>query len=94
MAEEILGAVGVEIGAAEAQRLARKPTESLTAVDAVWKGIFLLGRFTRKDQDEAVRLFERAIELDPSSAAAHAMLGTAYAGKRASGWSSDANLLD
>jgi len=94
IAEEILVAVGVEIGAAEAQRLARKPTESLTAVDAMWKGSYHLNRLTRKDNEEAVLLFERAIELDPSFAIAHAFLGTAYGVRRAAGWSSDANLLD
>jgi adenylate cyclase len=94
MAEEILVAAGVEIGAAEAQRLARKPTESLTAVDALWKGIFHLTRATRKDNEEAARLFERAIELDPSFATAHAALGNTYQQQRAAGWSSDPNLLD
>ncbi len=94
MAEEILVTVGVEIRAAEARRLARKPTESLTALDAMWKGIFHLNRATRKDNEEAIRLFERAIELDPSFAAAHAALGTTYTGMYGSGWSPDPNLLD
>jgi adenylate cyclase len=94
MAGEIMGYVGVEISAAEARRLARKPTESLTAVDAMWKGLFHVNRATRKDSEEAVRLFERAIELDPSFVSAHALLGMTYAGMDASGWSSDPNLLD
>jgi adenylate cyclase len=94
MAQEILVAVGVEIGAAEAQRLARKPTESLTAVDAVWKGIYLSNRINRKDNEEAGRLLERAIDLDPSFANAHALLGVIYASTYGNGWSSDPGLID
>ena len=94
MAEAILGAVGVEIEAAEGQRLARKPTENLSAVDALWKGEYLLDQLSRKGNEEAVRLFERAIELDPSFAIAHALLGQAYYLQRSTGWSSDPNLID
>ncbi len=94
MAEEILGAVGVEIGAAEMQRLARKPSENLTTVDAMWKGLYHLNRLTRKDTKEGRRLLERAIELDPSFAAAHAVLGIAYGQQHMNGWSSDPSLFD
>ncbi len=87
MAEEILVAVGVEIGVAEAQRLARKPTESLTAVDALWNGIYHSNRLTRKDLAEARRLGERAIELDPNFAEAHALLGIVNSGMHGNGWS-------
>jgi len=37
---------------------------------------------------------ERAIELDPGFAAAHAALGTSYMAEYASAWSSDPDLLD
>jgi len=94
IAEEILGAAGVEIGAAEAQRLARKPSESLTAVDAWWKAGYHLNRNTRDDNEKARRLFERAVELDPGFAGALGLLGNTYALEFASGWSSDATLLD
>ncbi len=87
-------AVDVEIEAAQVQRLARRPTESLTAVDALWKGLFHLSRFTRKDNEEARRVLERAIELDPSFAIAHARLGMTYYQERATGWSFDPSLID
>jgi tetratricopeptide (TPR) repeat protein len=86
--------VDVEIGAAESRRLARKSTESLTAVDAFWRGLYHIQRTTREDNDKARRLFERAIELDPGYAGAHALLGSTYATELANGWSSDATLLD
>jgi adenylate cyclase len=94
IAEEILGAVDVEIGAAEAQRLARKPSESLTAVEAAWKGIYHLNRVTRDDNEKARRLFAHAVELDPAFADAHAFLGITYVTEFAAGWSSNAKLLD
>jgi tetratricopeptide (TPR) repeat protein len=87
-------AVGVEIVEAEVQRLRRKPTESLSALDAEWKGVHHMIRATREDNEEARRLFERAIELDPGYAMAHATLGSTYTSEFANGWSSDPKLLD
>jgi adenylate cyclase len=94
IAAEILGAVGLEIVAAEAHRLARKPSERLTAVEANWKGIYHLNRATRQDNEEARRLFTRAVELDPRYPDAHAHLGVTYFAEFQAGWSSDAKLLD
>ena len=94
ISEEILAAVGVGIGDAEAQRLARKPARSFTATDAVWKGVHHVNRGTREDNQKARRLFERAIELDPENAGAHALLANTYLIELTSGWSSDAALLD
>jgi adenylate cyclase len=94
IAEEILVAVGLEIRAAESQRLARRTTESLSALDTSWKGLHHLFLQTRDDNLEARRLFERAIELDPEFAAAHALLGNTYTAEFGNGWSSDPKLLD
>jgi adenylate cyclase len=94
IAEEILGAVDVEIGAAEGQRLARKPSESFTAVEAAWKGGYHLSRQTREDNEKARRLLARAVELDPGYAGAHALLALTYLDELTLGWSSDAKLLD
>jgi adenylate cyclase len=94
MAEEIMSTVGLEIVAAEGQRLARKPSESLTAIEAGWKGRYHLNRVSRGDNEKARRLFARAVELDPAFAAAHAFLGLTYSVEFSNGWSSDAKLLD
>jgi adenylate cyclase len=94
IAEEILGAVGFEIVAAEGQRLARKPSESLTAIEAVWKGLYHLNRPTLEDTEKARRLFARAVEIDPGFASAHAFLGMTYSNEFSLGWRSDAKLLD
>jgi adenylate cyclase len=94
IAEEVLIAVDLEIQAAERQRLSRKSSEELTTVDALWKGFYHLNRLTRKDNEEARRLFERVLDLDPGHADAHAHLGNTYLVEFAHGWSSDAKLLD
>ncbi len=94
ISEEILGAVGAGIRDAEGQRLARKPRQSFTATDAFWRGLYHLNRGSREDIEEARRLFERAIELDPAAASPHSLLGSTYLTELSQGWSADAALLD
>ncbi len=91
---EILAAMRVEIGTAEAQRLARKPRQSFTASDALWRGLYYLNRGSREDVEESRTLFERAIELAPERGAAYAFLGFTYLQESMQGWSADAALLD
>ncbi|NIW35124.1 MAG: adenylate/guanylate cyclase domain-containing protein, partial [Gemmatimonadetes bacterium] len=78
ISEEILGALQVEIREAELQRIRRKPTRDLSAYDAFLRAEFHFWRVTREDNAQARRLAERAIELDPSYAEAHALLGATY----------------
>ncbi|MEE8571763.1 MAG: adenylate/guanylate cyclase domain-containing protein, partial [Gemmatimonadota bacterium] len=78
ISEKILAAVGVEITDAELARIRGKPTNDLTAYDLVQRGLAHFNRFTRKDNDEARRLFEQAIELDPGYLQARSMLGATY----------------
>jgi tetratricopeptide (TPR) repeat protein len=72
----------------------RKPDQNFSATDAIWRGVYHLNRVTREDNEKARRLFERAIELDPGIAPAHALLGNTYAIEFLNGWSSDPALLD
>ena len=55
----------------------RKRTESLAAYDCVLRGLDHVNRGGDDDVEEACRLFERAIELDPTYASAHAGLAMA-----------------
>jgi adenylate cyclase len=91
---EILRRAGLEIGMAEARRAAQKPTESLTAIDAFWKGVYHANRGTRKGNQEARRLYERAVEIDPDFGAAYALLGNTYSLEFSNGWAFDPELLD
>jgi adenylate cyclase len=94
ISQEILGAVGVEINQAELERIRRKPTEDLTAYDALMRGLSLFNRFSRKDNTEARRLLEQAIELDPSYPEAHALLAATYSVEYGFGWNLDPKLMD
>jgi tetratricopeptide (TPR) repeat protein len=46
-------------------------------------------RLTREANDEALRLFYRAIELDPDFASAHGMAAWCYAWRKMNGWETD-----
>lgn len=60
----------------EQKRLAKFPTENLAALEAYFKGI--TAGFSTRDLDEAVHYLEKAVELDPDFALAHARLAHAY----------------
>ncbi len=75
--EQIVIAVEPEISAHERERARRKRPESLVAWELVQRGLSHFYRVNKTDHDEAIRLFQEAIALDPEFAAAHAHL--AYA---------------
>jgi adenylate cyclase len=94
ISQEIQAAVGAEVFHAELERVARRPTRSLSAAEIGWKGSYHINRVTREDNQKARDLYERAVELDPGFAFAHALLGTTYFAEFANGWSRDPKLLD
>jgi adenylate cyclase len=94
IALDVLGAAGMEVAAAEAQRIGRKSPQSLTAAEASWKGVSHLVRFTREDTEKARRLLERAIEIDPDYAPTYGILANSYTIEFANGWSRDPALLE
>jgi tetratricopeptide (TPR) repeat protein len=63
-----------------------RPTESLAAYEYVLRGREHFSRATRDSNDEAQDMFQRAINLDPSYAAAYAELGLSLIEAVASGW--------
>jgi TolB-like protein/Tfp pilus assembly protein PilF len=65
-----------ELGAAERERVHRKSSRNLDAWDTYHLALSLMYRYTKDGNDEAERLFRRAIEIAPDFAAAHA--GLAY----------------
>ncbi len=94
ISEAILGAVGVEVRAAELARIRRRPTDDLSAYEAFTKGYGSFFRLTRESLAEARSLFELAIELDPDYADPVAMLGGTYNFEYIQGWSDDPTHLD
>ena len=74
IASRIAGAIDPSVTEAELERLARLPTNSLTAYDCVLRGLALQVTFDEADFASAGEFFRRAIELDPHYAQAHAHL--------------------
>lgn len=68
----IVGALEPGLQAAEAARIRERPTDSLDAYDCVLKAASLLYRFTPESFRLSAELLDRAIELDPDYAQAHA----------------------
>src|SRR5262249_589918 len=85
----VVGAIAPMLDQAEMERAKRKPTENLDAYDYLLRGMALIHKWTRETNEEALRLFHRAIELDPSFALAHAMAARCYLIRKGSGWMND-----
>jgi len=82
----VVGQLAVKIEDLERRRALKAPTDNLDAYDLVLRGRAAYERNTRSTNDEARRLFEQAIALDPNYASAYAALGNTYVNAAASGW--------
>jgi adenylate cyclase len=86
----IVGAIAPKVEQAEIDRAQRKPTESLDAYDHYLRGMANLYQLTNREAvDEALRMLQRAIELDPAFAPAHASAAWCYAQRKTQGWVTD-----
>ncbi|TCU27983.1 TolB-like protein [Rhizobium azibense] len=85
----VVGAIGPKLEQAEIKRAKHKPTENLDAYDYFLRGLAALHCWSRETNNEALRLFYRAIELDPEFAAAYGMAARCYSQRKASGWMVD-----
>jgi tetratricopeptide (TPR) repeat protein len=85
--ESVVGAIAPALEKAEIERARRKPTDSLDAYTLYLRG---LARFyqvgNRRANDEALRLFNSAIELDPDFASAYGRAARCYVYAKANGW--------
>jgi adenylate cyclase len=87
IAKSVVGAAAVELTRFERERALAKPTSNLAAYEYVLRGRGAWSHDTRESNDEAIDLFQRAIDLDPNYADAYAALGGAYVEAVVSGWS-------
>src|SRR5450759_283723 len=69
----VVSAIAPTLEQVEIERAKRKPTESLDAYDYFLRGTASLHQGTREAISEALRLFYRAIELDPEFSSAYGM---------------------
>jgi TolB-like protein len=89
VASSVIGAIAPKLEQAEIERAKRKPTDSLDAYDYYLRGMASIYRGTKDGIDEGLRLFYKAIELDPDFAAAYGLAAWCYFWRMANGWMSD-----
>ncbi len=76
--QQIAEALKIKLSVAEKVTLKKRATESAEAYDLYLHGKDYLYRFTKRDVEYAIKMFERAIELDSHYAAAYAGCSEAY----------------
>jgi adenylate cyclase len=87
----VVGAIEPKLRIAEIERAQRKPTNSLDAYDLYLRALPHFHALTVVGSDEALRLLQRALELDPTYALAASMTARCYAYRAAQGWAADPN---
>jgi TolB-like protein/Tfp pilus assembly protein PilF len=86
---KVVGAIAPKIEQAEIDRAKHKPTDSLDAYDYYLRAMMYFNQWTSESISEALRLFHKAIELDPGFATAHGLAAWCYVRRRLSGWMKD-----
>jgi TolB-like protein len=84
--ESVVGAITPAVEKAEIERAKRKPTESLDAYALYLRALARLYQYARQANDEALRLFNSAIELDPDFASAYGRAASCYIWAKGEGW--------
>jgi tetratricopeptide (TPR) repeat protein len=93
VAEKIASALRAKLSPEEKERIEKKPTDNLDAYGYYLKGRDYYYRYKKEDNETAIELFKKAIDLDGKYALAWAGLGDAYA-QRSVMYSSDVSWLD
>jgi TolB-like protein/Flp pilus assembly protein TadD len=86
---KIIAALAVNLVPEDAARLSAGGTRTFAAYDLFLRGRHAETTFTREGIAEAIRLYDRAIELDPDYADAHARMANMYDFVARFGWSDD-----
>jgi len=92
--EKIVAVLAVKLGEGEQQRLAEKQTGNVMAYDYFLRGQGYANQFTKEANDQAQKMFHKAIELDPEFAITYGKLGFTYLTDWIMGWSQDPQSLD
>ncbi len=85
----VVSAISPTLEKAEIERAKRKPTDNLSAYDCFLRAKACMYQWTREGNDEALRLFKQAREIDPAFACAYSVSAACYWLRIASGWTSD-----
>jgi tetratricopeptide (TPR) repeat protein len=79
LAERIASTLEVSLTEGDRAMLERHPTRNVEAFDHYLRGLEYYEHYLRADNENALHMFRRAIELDPAFAPAHAALANALA---------------
>jgi TolB-like protein/Tfp pilus assembly protein PilF len=85
----VVGAIIPKLEEVEFNRTKFKPTESLDAYDCYLRGMVHFNQWTNESVSEALKLFSKAIELDPEFASAHGLAAWCYTRRKQFGWMKD-----
>jgi TolB-like protein/Tfp pilus assembly protein PilF len=85
----VVSAIAPRLEQTEIERATRKPTENLDAYDNYLRGISSAVPYTREGDNEALRLFYRAIEIDPNFSIAYGSAAWIFVTRKSNGWMSD-----
>jgi TolB-like protein len=85
----VIGVIAPELERAEIERARLKPTENLDAYDYYLRGMAQLHRGTKDAMDQALPLFQKAIDFDPDFASAYAMAAWCHCWRKINSWMVD-----
>lgn len=85
----VVGSIGPRLEQAEVERAKRGPIEYPGAYQLYVQGLSNAYQWTQAGMDEALRLFHRAIEIDPEFAPAYGMAAYCYVQRNSYGWFTD-----
>jgi adenylate cyclase len=86
VAEAVAGVIEPTLRRAEIERARRKPTGSLDAYDLYLRALALMLTLVPERNTEAIALVDRALELDPDYATAHAVKAWCHSDRCLRGW--------
>jgi len=87
--QAIVATLPGRLDTAEAERLRRKPPSDMAAYDCLLTAKILHHRITKEDNSEALRLLDKAIELDPDFAQSYAWKACTLGQAMARGYTDD-----
>jgi TolB-like protein/class 3 adenylate cyclase/Tfp pilus assembly protein PilF len=85
----VTGAILPRLEEAEIERVKHKPTENLDAYDYYLRGLAVAEEITKEANEEALRMFKKAIEHDADFVLAYARAAHCYTYRKANGWMLD-----
>jgi TolB-like protein/class 3 adenylate cyclase len=92
--QQIVFALKVKLTPEEQARFRHAPTNNLEAYNYYLRGKEYVGRVTKEANAQARQMFEKAIELDPQYAAAHALQSLTYVTDWNYQWSQDRQVIE